>query len=70
MPSVRSEVWRAFGVFMARQVDAYEVPSTCPMFVVTVEPIGVAILAGSPHDLHTQPLQLLVRRSLLSLQQE
>ena len=55
---------------MARQVDAYEVPGTCPMFVVTVEPIGVAILAGSPHDLHTQPLQLLVRRSLLSLQQK
>ena len=35
-----------------------------------IESVGVAILASTSHDLHTQPVQLFLRRSLLSLQQE
>lgn len=70
LPPVRPEVRRAFGVFMARQVDDCQIPSRCWSEQSDVESVGVAILAGSSHDLHTQPLQLFLRRGLLSLQQE
>ena len=49
-------------------IAKYRVHVAC--LALRIESVGVAILASTSHDLHTQPVQLFLRRSLLSLQQE